>query len=448
MSRAMELRILTGIHAGAREPLAGEGVIGADAGCDFVLADEGVLPRHARLAVHQDGWQLQWLSDETAAPIDLKPGLAVSLGSVLVTVDHAPAPWPATPQVHELQAVVAANDESAGEAQADPVAQAVVHAAETPPVHATMAAVAAPSGPPRAFWWGGGALLVVAAAVGIAWPLMSAPVAQPVMQPVALARPSPAQRAAIERVLQDMSLMDRTRIDAQGANWIVRATYLDDEEAENLAVALSKITPRPGLRMTSERDLRQDIDEAMIRMGSGIHGVIKSKYLGDARFRIEGMLPTSTERDTVLHTLKTSFPQVRGWENGLLVPEDVAAKLVEELGRAGFYDVSGRWKDGVFDMDVKLLQQQVPRWERALQLALVKYTVPINATLSFDRPTAMQGRLPFQVRSVVGGETPYVILGDGSKLMVEGTRAGWKLASVDAAQVVFQHGEQRAVLAR
>ena len=55
--------------------------------------------------------------------------------------------------------------------------------------------------------------------------------------------------------------------------------------------------------------------------------------------------------------------------------------------------------------------------------------------------------LPFRIRSVVGGVTPYAILDDGSKLQPGGKRGAWTLDSVDGDRITFS-GPKTLVLAR
>ncbi len=112
--------------------------------------------------------------------------------------------------------------------------------------------------------------------------------------------------------------------------------------------------------------------------------------------------------------------------------------------------MTGRWQDGKLYIDAKVLRQQVPQWERALMQAVARYPVPISATLapqSQAQDLAM-ARLPFQLRSVMGGDLPYVVLADGGKLIEGGSRQGWRLVSVDGEQVVFENGTRRAVVPR
>ncbi len=47
------------------------------------------------------------------------------------------------------------------------------------------------------------------------------------------------------------------------------------------------------------------------------------------------------------------------------------------------------------------------------------------------------GRRAFAIRSVVGGNAPYIVLEDGTMLTPGGTYAGWRLKDVDATNLTF-----------
>jgi len=92
-----ELRIFTGIHAGARVMLAtGSHVLGADPCCDLIISDTGVADRHAELRISESNWLLYPLQACEGISVDgmqLAPGRGVSLGPVLIAVDAANSPW-------------------------------------------------------------------------------------------------------------------------------------------------------------------------------------------------------------------------------------------------------------------------------------------------------------------------------------------------------------------
>lgn len=92
--RMLELRVLTGIHAGARALLTADSqVIGSGEECALILSDGGVLAQHARLESSADGSVvLRWL-DDALPPVWLQPGQSACIGPVRIAIETLGAPW-------------------------------------------------------------------------------------------------------------------------------------------------------------------------------------------------------------------------------------------------------------------------------------------------------------------------------------------------------------------
>ncbi|MBP0597316.1 hypothetical protein J8I26_04320 [Herbaspirillum sp. LeCh32-8] len=98
-----ELRILNGYHRGATLPLAdsGERILGAHEDADVVLADPGILGRHARLALTAGGWTLTAMdgclrradTNQTASTLQLAFGEQARADRIWLTVVDQDAPW-------------------------------------------------------------------------------------------------------------------------------------------------------------------------------------------------------------------------------------------------------------------------------------------------------------------------------------------------------------------
>ena len=156
-------------------------------------------------------------------------------------------------------------------------------------------------------------------------------------------------------------------------------------------------------------------------------------------------------RAKLLRTVGAAFPPVREWENAVLTGEETADKLLADLRSRG-WQITSEWDKGTLEIEVTLQQREVPQWERALFDVANGAAVPFHAKLSFVQPAAAarvsEARLPFQIRGVVGGDMPYVLLPDGEKLAQGGTWQGWRLATISANQIVFDSGARRAVIQR
>src|SRR4030095_1665076 len=91
----LELRVLAGIHAGARMALPAPGravTVGSRGDCDVLLRDVEVEGDHATIVVGSITWT--WVPTASAAPATLTFGTVVNAAPVLLTVDEPHAPWP------------------------------------------------------------------------------------------------------------------------------------------------------------------------------------------------------------------------------------------------------------------------------------------------------------------------------------------------------------------
>lgn len=105
----LQLRVHTGVHAGALETLTQDlYLIGTAPDCDLVLGDAGLTPHHAELRQTQATWTLKMLGDGTYPAADaaaMEVGILYALGRVVLSINHHDASWP-TPQELRLLASV------------------------------------------------------------------------------------------------------------------------------------------------------------------------------------------------------------------------------------------------------------------------------------------------------------------------------------------------------
>jgi type III secretion protein D len=449
----LELRVLSGMHAGARVLLEGdEYLIGTREDCDFVLTDPGVLPRHARL-VRVDGvWLLEWLpaheGDAVLAPAPLERAKAVPFGPIVVMADEPGTPWPT------LEELVLVPHAPATESLLPPPVVAV--APSTRPARRPSARrIALPVG----------IAAVSLSTLGlVAWPMglstapgtfMHAPGTPDV------AAPEPAGKAEIEAAIAELHLADRSKLEPEAGRWAVRTLVFSESEGESLAKALTRVQPRPSLHLATLSDLRDELTDRLQRLPPEARGKVEVRTTGNGRIRLVGRMTRTEDRNAIAREMAVAFPQVSAWDNAIAAGDDLGALLVADLQASGF-DVAVLSSHGEMKMQVTLRQQDVPRWERALATAASQYPVPFNAELvvtggagSVETPRepmrmpVVDTKLPFEVRSVVGGDMPYVLLAGGEKLGRGGAYAGWRFAGLNKdSQAVFESGSRRAVLQR
>lgn len=468
-----QLRILSGMHAGARAMLTGEQyVLGASEECDFVLLDALVQPRHAMLSLREGCWHLDWVAEAGAepvlAPMRLDAGMAVPLGPIVIAVDAPESPWPTLEQL-----------------------VLVPHAPALEPQLPLPAATQVPDPAARGGAFGNlfarGALATAIAATAclsalgmVVTPMIrehrahdasaaraaSAAVAAASAASAASAAASAAtgpeaqQRAALEAVLRDVGFASRARIESGEGGWVVQAGVVTEPESDMLRSALGRVKPRPMLRMTAEEDLRDAMADALNRLGAEFRGKLAYRYVGEGKVRVEGRIAPGTDAQRLARSLAAEFPQVREWEHAVDTGQKQAEEFVAQLRSVG-WQVDGDWNGEKLALHVTLQQRDVPKWEQTLVAAAQArgpgQAVPFTATLEFaaaaHAPAAVpkfvvEGKPPFDVRSVVGGDSPYVLLEGGAKLAPGGVLNGWKLTAIAANQLVFENGARRATVPR
>ena len=502
---ALQLRIHSGAHAGASEALdATSQLIGAGLDCDFVLVDAGLLALQARLDAGPLGWRLLcWTSasDEPGAGVDMVPGALYAIGPVVISIDSPQAPWPGPEAVAEAllarvpdagaapkgvdPGAVAGADARSGTAAPDqtdagaalPIGGA--GGADGPGDGADQAGetgyvdgVGASGGSPRRVGRGAGALsrstmssviaalvcLIVGSLLWVLWPKGQLDGGDAATVAGAAATGSAASAAvasgvarlgaggdAIDTVIRSLALSQRVSVEqGVGGQPVVRAALLSDDEYEQLALALSRLSPRPALAVTTEQELGVAVKELVEREALELKTGLSARQTGVGRYQIVGKLGDAKVRDALLQRLRDGLPAVVVLEPALTLPEDVAQRLMEDLRNAKLADIDGQWQDGRLRMQVSLLPTDVPRWEQLLASAARKHDVPFTVALKLrtapatNRLPEVLASLPFKLQSVVSGDTPYVVVGDGAKLLLEGSLKGWRLVSIDPASVVFE----------
>ncbi len=419
----LELRVLTGTHAGARALLTDEAQwIGSGDNCALILTDEGLLEQHARIEHRPDGTLLLSGAGADDPPIVLRPGESVWVGPVRIAVEILGAPW------REDLPMAAARVAS------EPAPEAPLPAPPPPPEQA-------PSGRRRG-WWTLAGITVCTSVAALGWPLahsVLAPepaTAPPQQTPVAISK------EPLGQLITRLGMKGRVTYDTSDAQHPkVRAQFLSGEEAETLANELSSRRPVPRLDLVDEAQAVEQVLQGVERLGELANVRLGARYLGRGRFRVEGLVAEAAQRDQITADLRDTYPQVTEFELAIDVRSEVARAFVDELKRQGGTPVQARWERGLITMEVRLPPGGVSQWEQALLLAASRHPVPFRAEVKGleAAPTVSEGgQLPFRVRSVVTQPLPYVVLADGRKLSTGGEIEGWRLLGIDARTVRFQ----------
>lgn len=446
MSAALELRVLDGMHAGARAALpAGPELklaIGSALDNDIVLSDPGIEPRHAVLLWQAERGRWQLLRAGQAAEGDgLAPGEAALLGPIRVTVVAANDPFDLTaappmapePEIRddEVRPEPAADDAPAPEA-----ALATAGALESAAPDDRPAA-GAPGGRPWAWVLALGSLAVMALVV-VALALFARGATEPAATAAAPAvdRAVADLRATVVGVLRQQGLDGRLQVQGNATQATVQGLLSGDDQLEPLAAALARLSPRPRLQVWTLDQVRAAARDAGLRWPPSVTLAVADS----GALRLAGSLPSDEAEAALQQALRTLLPPFVAMQADFVPPAVLAQRFIDEARAAGFA-LDGRVEGRQLRLSATVPAAELPRWERWLLGAQSRLAGLLRLNVQLRDPVvaaAAPRKLPFRVASVVGGERPHLLLDDGTKLAPGARHAGYTLVQIDDDALVLQ----------
>lgn len=446
MPEPLELRVLSGLHRDARCPVQHDDVLGTSPDCHIVLADEGLAPRTVRLKLGTNGWDLapEGETEDAPAPPSTPFNQAMPVGPIWITVARPSDPWSPAPEAaneHTItpMAEAPADKETDDIPADDPAARA---AAPNPSDGADAGLLAAVRRQPS---WGktlglAAATVTILLAILIVWLLPGTPTPAP-------NRPNP--RVAAEQSLgQIQAAIDRlgltSRLHAaitqdnivQVSGWVRNAG-----ERDNLSSALAQVWPMPAMQVSSEAEAVQ-IATITLR---NLQVKYEARYEGDGRLSIQGVALDDTGRAATLDAVRAQLPGMTILGNHILLAPAVADALTQALAAAGLNGMTLVWRDHRLQAGAKGLtaEQMV-----TLDTVLAQFNQDhfnIASLADGDHPYA--DAVPFRIRSVASGKTPFIVLEDGSKLLIGGSYRHYRLTAIEDSRLLFD-GPRPAIVLR
>lgn len=484
MTQDFELRVLTGLHQGARCQAHDGALIGSDGGCDIVLCDEGIADAAARLHLGPDIWGMRppfdpGSSDDAvehrdpphsaSARSDTGFGMALALGPVLLTVAHPSASWPEPDQIaavsRDARSLAPRSDEDADRSvegiSTGPCADSphttgspgspapatdtkVLFDASIPPATQAYGALSAHTyRRPRAagLRWAVGGLLVLLVFGSVASfppgkvpPAAQAHTGRPV-EPETLLR--------AQALLADRSYAPRVRASANEYQEVVVTGWVHDQtEHDSLATALSTIWPLPAMRVTTETLIAERLRAHMRDVD--VRAEIARLPAGDLEIR--GVAGTDQARQEAYRRWRddaaaSAFPVTIS----LSLATDVVETFRKATATAGLPAMASTWEDKALHIKPGVLDMSQQEELKAVLDALNPLYMGV-IRIDSD-PGQVSASIPFRVRTVVGGGQPWVVLEDGTRIAVGGTHGAYRLTSIDDGSVVFD-GPSLTVITR
>ncbi|VVE47899.1 hypothetical protein PIN31115_04491 [Pandoraea iniqua] len=428
---SVELHIVNGQHAGAKIGVAAspELRVGANAENDVILADTSILEHHARLRRDEQGWQVYplgsvLLHDGTlAAPEVWHPvAHALRLGNIWLAVVPADgcAPDVQTLEQH-AQASAADNLACSLSTATKTAAEPVTPGLSTPTLRpkrrrATslllLPALVLPAG-----------LLGMTAHQKATHPLGHAPSA--IISP-----PAPA----LLKLLQDPRWRGLAAIAQADGRAVITGWVPDEATLEALSLQLTRIQPRPILRARADDTTREAIKAVVAELSPGL----SVQYTNHGQITLNGAAADEASVRNVVDRLKKQIPELRVNVGALEYMPQIVLALQQAIDAGHIEGIRVSW-DG---RQVQLGGQLAPSSEARLYEVLREFDQRYGGAIPFEAKLQRNlGRygtgLPFAIRSVIGGASPYIVLADGTLLAPGGTYQGWRLKEVNADALTF-----------
>jgi hypothetical protein len=534
-----ELRILRGIHAGARAVLPDQPVVlGSDLGCDFILSDEGISAHHLKIQSSLDGFSFCWLNSvseldkstslnsvlntdaDADADLDLdtdtekkvntnkntekatkkhinfksavgknqnnkfqklEVGTAISIGKVLLAIQASNNPWPDEKALQNFPILVDLNIQP----DSVPINDEKLHNEDvavtedmlvTPltiekkvsvkldknqELNNLLTSVVRPFSRKRNLLISG---IIVFFLVSI-FSLLFFSYRQKEVKILSVKNTEnfiiKAQQQAIADIadiVKAANLESRVNVSLQSnGRVLVKATLLTDTEAEALGFALTRIRPPPALKISTERDIEQNLQDAVDRQIALIpttplsilmknSGPIVVINMGGGLFRLDGHIVDDIQRDQLLDNLQIQLQEPIKLESALLTPVDLTKQLTIQLQLNDLDDIRGEWINDHVEIKARLSSADINSWEQLLLSVEKRFKLPLKVLLDIKvEPPVKKLKLPFELQSVVGGNSPYVVLQGGIKIMPDGSTQGWRLVSIDPSFVTFENVNQKRI---
>lgn len=421
----LELRILTGLHQGARAPAASAMRIGSDADCDIVLSDPGMPAEAGHIRVVDLSWHFDAEptdttdAGETAPPAQhtLAPGMPLRVGPVWISVAPVDDPWP-DPATVEASAEAASKRAATARAQAEE--------------RTSMARRARPYKRAAACAMAGGIVLALVLGTRMFW-----------TNATANATPASPYRMELERAarqaaaaLDALTLASDAQVQQKDDDPVTVTGWVrNDVEYEQLAQALSRIQPRPAIKVeiatVQIRAAQNVLKDFLVRFNV--------QYLGSGRLTIQGIAATAQRRSAAVQTLEAKLAGVTVETHGIVLLADVTNRLKRAMNAVLLPTVPVKWSDDALDIDTGRLDNQQLQVLHPLVAQFNRDN--FNSVHPVPQPPPApppEASIPFRITSVVGGPHPWLLLACGTKLMVGGTYDNYRLESIARDKIVFR----------
>ena len=484
MSQPAELRILSGVHEGARAPVPADGSpvrIGRSSECELILRDAAF--ESATLVCEAGQWRLA-IGNEPAVALNL--GEAARLGVVLVQVSDAQAAWP------DLNTLIVGFEQLAAEgsdphtapvtAPTDPAQltsgpEGLTQGAEDPPAAAVASNDSAGSPPPARgrFVWRVTALsvAVLLGLLGLAWSMLS-PLGPTSHSPLSTGSVTPLteavtaeELAAMTQAIARAGYAQRVRVLSAPDGRALLAGVLDsDEDQEAVLRAASAVSRRLRLSLLTTAEFAAKIRE----LRDQVPGELEIRPSRDGKLVLTGLSDEPALIDDAINWLRKALPEASGIQVEALSRAEAVARFARTVRDAQLGDIQIRWDGQRLLARGELFASRLARWEKLWLSFASRYgerlkasvelsvlpdpaslvakpdpvlpdpeELPVTIVALADPPARLAPRIVLPpIAAVVSGPRGHVMLRDGSLILTGGVVNGFRLMAIEDAVLVFE----------
>lgn len=251
----------------------------------------------------------------------------------------------------------------------------------------------------------------------------------------------------INQILKSENLLTQVYVtQAADSQLIVNGWVENVDQYNSLAKALSRISPLPKLAISINETILNKAKEIV----KTFNQYISITYYKNGKLDLKGAIANKEMKQNLLLSLNNNLPGLVIFSNQLLLFDEVAAYLEASIKNAHIGQASVKWDQNKLIVKFNKIND-VAKFDNLINVFKETYgsSLPIlgqtaNGVLLIDQNST---KPPFVIRSVVSGELPYIIADSGEKILIGGNYHGFVLSKISDNEIILD-GPNKIILAR
>jgi len=250
--------------------------------------------------------------------------------------------------------------------------------------------------------------------------------------------------AAVEQALDSLGMRPALQVTrGPGGVVIVTGWVRDRAEQDRVSGALARVWPMPAMRVNNRAEVAGSA-QALLRPYSYRY---EASMGADGSLAVRGVASDAAQRQRALNMLSSQLPGVQVDGMRVVLAQQVSDELYGMLENAGLTQVKLMWQTdrleasttGLTPAQQLRLREMIDRFNPRFMNIVALPALPPEQIAQVKAAAAppVATTVPFRIQSVIGGPQPFLVLGDGTKLVPGGTYRRYRLASIESNRIVF-----------